>query len=40
MVDATKVPSMVEYSHKYVSCVGGEYPNHDIIERDNNQEQL
>ena len=28
MVDATKVPTVGEFSHKYNAWVGGQYPNH------------
>ena len=40
IADATKVPTVGEYSHKYNVWVGGRYPNHCIDETHYDQENL
>ena len=40
MTDATKVPTIGEFSHKYNAWVGGKYPNNCIDAKHYDQEKV
>ena len=40
MADATKVPTVGEFSHKYNAWVGGKYPNNCIDAKHYDQEKV